>query len=429
MKADGKAASAAGARAPLRFAPSASATSSNFAGVAGADFIFNRSHANTRARRAQMRLLKLTAVSALLLASTQALALGSGGNGSGTSSAGLGIDVGALNAAGAGGNPGVAVPRFLSGPGMGGPIAGLIVHFGHIPVPPTPQKNEQNAPIPGIDVVVRKESGGSAIGTQVISGDAESEGAGIRVLSGGLSPVLDLRVTGGSVVSAPAPGKPAIVRIDGDGGSVSGSVRAAPATTGNGPSQPEPQKNEENNPIPGIDVVVRKEPGGSAIHIPTDGNGGFSVSGLKAGSYAVSVDPHPATPEAHYENNPIPGIDIVILKQPNGNAINTTTDDHGGFTLGNLKAGTYTVAVNPPAPNQGQPPHLATQSTIVNGPDTIKVVTTFVPAQPGQTQNNGPITVTVPRDGMNITGVVVSSDTPKSAENFLRIEGHIGRDK
>jgi len=308
MKADGKAASAAGVRAPLRFAPSASAISSNFAGVAGADFIFNRSHANTRARSAQMHLLKLTAVSALLLASTQALALGSGGNGSGISSAGLGIDVGAINAAGAGSNPGVAAPRFLSGPGMGGPIAGLIAHFGHIPVPSTPQKNETNNPIPGIDVVVRKESGGSAINT-------------------------------------------------------------TPGGTGG----PTPQKNEQNNPIPGIDVVVRKQPGGSAI--------------------------------------------------------NTTTDDHGGFTLGNLKAGTYTVAVNPPAPNQGQPPHLATQSTIVNGPDTIKVVTTFVPAQPGQTQNNGPITVTVPRDGMNITGVVVSSDTPKSAENFLRIEGHIGRDK
>ena len=35
--------------------------------------------------------------------------------------------------------------------------------------------------------------------------------------------------------------------------------------------------------------------------------------------------------------------------------------------------------------------------------------------------------INIPRSGMNLTGTIVTSDTPEDAAKFLRIEGHIGK--
>lgn len=56
----------------------------------------------------------------------------------------------------------------------------------------------------------------------------------------------------------------------------------------------------QNNPIPGIDVVVRKQPGGSAFAEPiTDSNGQFTLPNLPDGQYTLHVDipgcPHATT--------------------------------------------------------------------------------------------------------------------------------------
>lgn len=39
------------------------------------------------------------------------------------------------------------------------------------------------------------------------------------------------------------------------------------------------------NPIPGVDVIVKKNPGGTAFTVKTDKNGRFTVSGLTPGEY------------------------------------------------------------------------------------------------------------------------------------------------
>jgi len=44
-----------------------------------------------------------------------------------------------------------------------------------------------------------------------------------------------------------------------------------------------------NNPIPGIDVVVRKQPGGTAIKTSTDKSGKATARKLAPGRYAMSV--------------------------------------------------------------------------------------------------------------------------------------------
>lgn len=44
-----------------------------------------------------------------------------------------------------------------------------------------------------------------------------------------------------------------------------------------------------NTPIPGIDIVVRKQPGGSALKATTDKEGRATFSKLEPGSYTVSI--------------------------------------------------------------------------------------------------------------------------------------------
>ncbi len=46
-----------------------------------------------------------------------------------------------------------------------------------------------------------------------------------------------------------------------------------------------------NNPIPGVDIIVKKNPGGIATHeVHTNGLGNFSLSGLDTGHYEMFVD-------------------------------------------------------------------------------------------------------------------------------------------
>lgn len=45
-----------------------------------------------------------------------------------------------------------------------------------------------------------------------------------------------------------------------------------------------------NNPIPGIDIIVRKEPGGSAMRVQTGRDGGFTFAKLTPGTYTLTLD-------------------------------------------------------------------------------------------------------------------------------------------
>jgi hypothetical protein len=46
-----------------------------------------------------------------------------------------------------------------------------------------------------------------------------------------------------------------------------------------------------NNPIPGVDVIVKKDPGGATIMtVQTDGNGAVVLKGLAPGDYVIEID-------------------------------------------------------------------------------------------------------------------------------------------
>ena len=45
-----------------------------------------------------------------------------------------------------------------------------------------------------------------------------------------------------------------------------------------------------NKPIPGIDVIVKKNPGGNAITATTDADGQIVLKGLEPGDYVIEID-------------------------------------------------------------------------------------------------------------------------------------------
>lgn len=70
----------------------------------------------------------------------------------------------------------------------------------------------------------------------------------------------------------------------------------------------------------------------------------------------------PAKPMPNNSNNPIPGIDVVVRKKPAGNAITQTTGGDGTSTFRQLDAGTYDVAL-PKIPGGGA----VSMTVFVNG--------------------------------------------------------------
>ena len=130
------------------------------------------------------------------------------------------------------------------------------------------------------------------------------------------------------------------------------------------------------------------------------------------------------------QTNPIPGIDIVVRKQPGGSAITVVTDKEGRFAFTGLKAGTYRLSATPSGRAKGLKGSRLNrqQAAVTEGKGVIKVAVAFGPAEGGrEKRDGGPVTVVVPRGGARITGTVVSSDTQKDVDKFLRIEGHIGK--
>ena len=54
----------------------------------------------------------------------------------------------------------------------------------------------------------------------------------------------------------------------------------------------------------------------------------------------------PEKPKPNYINNPIPGVDIIVEKNPGGRAATQTTDSNGTSTLGVLTPGTHSVSLD-----------------------------------------------------------------------------------
>ena len=104
-----------------------------------------------------------------------------------------------------------------------------------------------------------------------------------------------------------------------------------------GPAKPQPA--DSNDPIPGVDVIVKKNPGGNAFQIKTDGTGSFTLGGITTGNYEIDLP----------GSSLLPAIAKLDAKQFAGNGGN------GGILWGNGGAGGNGMQQGGNNGNQGQP--------------------------------------------------------------------------
>ena len=107
-------------------------------------------------------------------------------------------------------------------------------------------------------------------------------------------------------------------------------------------------------------------------------------------------------------HEPIPGIDIIVRKTPGGLAMHATTDKSGKFAFNNLGVGTYELSVNVPQTkasintSRGNIKH--TSRIAENGVEVCNVSVTLGTGRPE------PVTIEIRKDGGKITGTVVRAD-------------------
>ncbi len=167
--------------------------------------------------------------------------------------------------------------------------------------------------IPGVDIIVQKKPGGSAIqvktgadGTYRFTGlapgtyDLLIPGQPVKSVTVGTDGTLGgklMHSTGSKAAKkggANLPGKtiqapPASMLTSLSpiaGAKLPGkTIQAAPI----GPVGPP----EANNPIPGVDIIVRKSPGGIAIQVKTGADGTYKFTRLAPGTYDLSTAGQP----------------------------------------------------------------------------------------------------------------------------------------
>jgi len=121
---------------------------------------------------------------------------------------------------------------------------------------------------------------------------------------------------------------------------------------------------------------------------------------------------------AFASNNPIPGIDVVVKKKPAGNAMKTSTDKTGKFAFSKLEAGTYLVTITP-AKADPSPAKAAINTTrsqikrpnglVVNGVEVIDLTVSLGTTAPE------PVKVVLEKDGGTISGTVKAATPAKES--------------
>lgn len=135
---------------------------------------------------------------------------------------------------------------------------------------------------------------------------------------------------------------------------------------------------------------------------------------------------------AYASNNPIPGIDVVVQKQPGGSDLvgvtgmstppvevrgatvfSTRTNKDGRFQLKGLPAGTYTMMFSDEGAAKatggtGKLYGIVRITNVRGNANQFAIAWAMLPMDSGG-KPMGPVTVNIPSDGGSITGVVVQS--------------------
>lgn len=105
------------------------------------------------------------------------------------------------------------------------------------------------------------------------------------------------------------------------------------------------QRGEQNPPMPGIGIVIKKNPGGGASKaVVTNENGQVNVTIKEAGNYTIAL----TQTQGKTAGEPLMGIIVKGGKNPGGKMMTVTTNEKGEAQLKDLEKGDYTFTVEQP---------------------------------------------------------------------------------
>ena len=118
----------------------------------------------------------------------------------------------------------------------------------------------------------------------------------------------------------------------------------------------------------------------------------------------------PGDSAAQTGGQPIPGVDIIIHKQPGGSAVKAKTDKNGKVVFANLKAGKYLLSVKWPqtrAPINTSRSNIKKPQTSKRDPGNVDIVE--VPISLGKDQPE-PVEIEITKNGGEIIGTVTRAE-------------------
>lgn len=102
------------------------------------------------------------------------------------------------------------------------------------------------------------------------------------------------------------------------------------------------QRGEQAPPIPGVGIVIKRNPGGGASKmVVTNEKGQSNLTIKEAGTYTIAL----SQTQGKTAGEPIIGIIVKGGKNPGGSLMTVTTNEKGEGELKNLEIGEYTFTV------------------------------------------------------------------------------------
>ena len=105
------------------------------------------------------------------------------------------------------------------------------------------------------------------------------------------------------------------------------------------------QRGEQAPPVPGIGIVIKKNPGGGASKaVVTNEKGQANITIKEAGNYTIAL----TQSQGKTAGEPIGGTIVKCGKNPGGSLMTVTTNEKGEAQLKDLEKGDYTFTVEQP---------------------------------------------------------------------------------
>ena len=105
------------------------------------------------------------------------------------------------------------------------------------------------------------------------------------------------------------------------------------------------QRGEQAPPIPGVGIVIKRNPGGGASKaVVTNEKGQANITIKEAGNYTIAL----TQTQGKTAGEPIIGIIVKCGKNPGGSLMTVTTNEKGEAVLNDLEKGDYTFEVLSP---------------------------------------------------------------------------------